>query len=88
MGEESRNNLIPVPRRSTIFRHVGVLIYVFEVSAHDAAKHAAYYRHCLDALRKCSPEAAVFLLVHKMDLVAGGDRAPLLERVSRELWVP
>ena len=29
----------------------------------------------------------MFLLVHKMDLVACGDRAPLLERRSRELQV-
>jgi len=71
-------------QRSTIFQHVGVLIYVFEVSAHDAAKDSAYYRNCLDALQKYSPEAAVFLLVHKMDLVAG-DRAVLLERRTREL---
>src|SRR6266850_5372833 len=72
-------------QRSTIFQHVGVLIYVFEVSVHDAVKDAAYYRDCIDALQKYSPEAAVFLLVHKMDLVASGDRAPLLERRSREL---
>jgi Ras-related GTP-binding protein A/B len=71
-------------QRSTIFQHVGVLIYVFEVSAHDAVKDAAYYRDCLDALQKYSPEAAVFLLVHKMDLVAG-DRPALLERRTREL---
>ncbi|KAN0118611.1 Gtr1/RagA G protein conserved region domain containing protein [Russula decolorans] len=71
-------------QRSTIFQHVGVLIYVFEVSAHDAVKDAAYYRDCLDALQKYSPEAAVFLLVHKMDLVTG-DRPALLERRTREL---
>ena len=71
-------------QRSTIFQHVGVLIYVFEVSTHDAAKDAAYYRDCLDALQKYSPEAGVFLLVHKMDLVTG-DRAALLERRTREL---
>ena len=71
-------------QRSTIFQHVGVLIYVFEVSTHDAAKDAAYYRDCLDALQKYSPEAGVFLLVHKMDLVTG-DRTALLERRTREL---
>ena len=65
-----------------------MLIYVFEVSAYDAAKDAAYYRDCIDAMQEYSPDAAVFLLVHKMDIVAGGDRAPLLElrsRHSREL---
>jgi Ras-related GTP-binding protein A/B len=71
-------------QRSTIFQHVGVLIYVFEVSTHDAVKDATYYRDCLDALQKYSPEAAVFLLVHKMDLVTG-DRSALLERRTREL---
>ena len=71
-------------QRSTIFQHVGVLIYVFEVSAHDAVKDAVYYRDCIDALQKYSPEAAVFLLVHKMDLVTG-DRPALLERRTREL---
>jgi len=71
-------------QRSTIFQHVGVLIYVFEVSTHDGAKDAAYYRDCLDALQKYSPEAGVFLLVHKMDLVTG-DRTALLERRTREL---
>src|SRR6266850_4297402 len=57
-------------QRLTTFQHVGVLIYGFEVSAHDAAKDAAYYRDCLDALQKYSPDAAVFLLVHKMILAA------------------
>jgi Ras-related GTP-binding protein A/B len=69
----------------TIFQHVGVLIYVLEASAHDAAKDATYYHDDIDALQKYSPEAAVFLLVHKMDLDAGGDWAPLLERWSRKL---
>jgi Ras-related GTP-binding protein A/B len=71
-------------QRSTIFQHVGVLIYVFEVGARDAAKAAEYYRDCLDALQKYSSEAAVFLLVHKMDLVTG-DRTTVLERRTREL---
>jgi hypothetical protein len=71
-------------QRSTIFQHVGVLIYVFEVSTHDAAKDAAYYRDCLDALQEYSPEAGVFILVHKMDLVTG-DMTALLEQRTWEL---
>jgi hypothetical protein len=55
-GSRRVHGLVPVPsiQRWTIFQHVGVLVYVFEVRAHDMA---------------------VFLLVHKMDLVTGGDRA-------------
>jgi hypothetical protein len=71
-------------QRSTIFQHVWVLIYVFEISARDATKDAEYYRDCLDALQKYSPDAAVFLLVHKMDLVLG-DKSVVLERRTREL---
>jgi hypothetical protein len=43
--------------RSTIFQHirVGVLVYVFEVSAHDAANDAAHYHDYIDALQKYSP---------------------------------
>ncbi|KAH9985057.1 rraga protein [Russula compacta] len=84
-GQDSFMDSYLSTQRSTIFQHVGVLIYVFEVSAHDAAKDAAYYRDCLDALQRYSPEAAVFLLVHKMDLVGAGDKAALLERRTREL---
>jgi Ras-related GTP-binding protein A/B len=71
-------------QRSTIFQHVCVLIYVFEVGARDAAKDAEYYRDCLDGLQKYSSEASVFLLVHKMDLVTG-DKVAVLERRTREL---
>jgi hypothetical protein len=39
--------------------------------------------NCLYALQKYSSEAAVFLLVHKMDLAA--DRVALLERRTHEL---
>jgi len=54
------NSYLSSTQRSMIFQHVGVLIYVFEANAHDAAKDAAYHRDCLDALPKYSPEAAMF----------------------------
>ncbi|KAN0135371.1 Gtr1/RagA G protein conserved region domain containing protein [Lactarius tabidus] len=83
-GQDSFMDSYLSTQRSTIFQHVWVLIYVFEVGARDTAKDAEYYRDCLDALQKYSPDAAVFLLVHKMDLVVG-DRSTLLERRKREL---
>ncbi|TDL24964.1 hypothetical protein BD410DRAFT_718625 [Rickenella mellea] len=69
---------------STIFQHVGVLIYVFDVESREMDKDLVYYRDCLEALRKYSPEAAVFLLVHKMDLVRTS-RIALLEKKTKEL---
>lgn len=71
-------------QRSTIFSHVGVLIYVFDVEAREPLKDAETYRECLDALSKFSPDAVVFLLVHKMDLVRV-NRASVLEKKTREL---
>ena len=56
-------------QRSTIFQHVAVLIYVFDIETREALKDLDYYRDCIDGLKKYSPEAKVFLLVHKMDLV-------------------
>ncbi|KAF7980147.1 hypothetical protein HWV62_39595 [Athelia sp. TMB] len=58
-------------QRSTIFQHVGVMIYVFDVESRETDKDLEYYRDCLEGLRQFSPEAGVFLLVHKMDLVKG-----------------
>lgn len=55
-------------QRSTIFQHVGVLIYVFDVESREMEKDLDYYRDCLESLKKFSPEAVVFILVHKMDL--------------------
>jgi Ras-related GTP-binding protein A/B len=58
-------------QRSTIFQHVVVLIYVFDVESREMLKDLEYYRDCLDGLNQFSPGAGVFLLVHKMDLVRG-----------------
>jgi len=56
-------------QRATIFQQVGVLIYVFDVESREMDKDLEYYRDCLEGLRQYSPDAAIFLLVHKMDLV-------------------
>lgn len=71
-------------QQSTIFQHVGVLIYVFEVESRSGAQDLAYYKECLNALRKYSPDAAVFLLIHKMDLVRPPKEA-VLEKKAAEL---
>jgi len=74
-------------QRSTIFQHVGVLIYVFDVENSDMRKDLEYYRDCIDGLRSYSPSAAVFLLVHKMDLVRGDrkEREGVLAKKGDEL---
>ncbi|KAJ7461574.1 Gtr1/RagA G protein conserved region-domain-containing protein [Mycena latifolia] len=82
-GQDAFMDSYLTTQRSTIFQHVGVLIYVFDVETHEMHKDLEYYRDCLDGLRQFSPEAAVFLLVHKMDLVR--DKGATFERKKKEL---
>ncbi|KAJ7681736.1 rraga protein [Mycena rosella] len=82
-GQDAFMDSYLTTQRSTIFQHVGVLIYVFDVETAEMHKDLEYYRDCLDGLRQFSPEAAVFLLVHKMDLVR--DRGAMFERKKKEL---
>lgn len=71
-------------QRSTIFQHVGVMIYVFDIETHGMTKDLEYYRDCLESLQQFSPGAAVFLLVHKMDL-AREPKLVIYEKKKKEL---
>ncbi|KAJ7080344.1 Gtr1/RagA G protein conserved region-domain-containing protein [Mycena belliarum] len=82
-GQDAFMDSYLTTQRSTIFQHVGVLIYVFDVESAEMHKDLEYFRDCLDGLRAFSPEAGVFLLVHKMDLVR--DRGATFERKKKEL---
>lgn len=72
-------------QRATIFSHVGVLIYVFDVESREMTKDLEYYRDCLLGLSQFSKDATVFLLVHKMDLIRESERSSVLHRKTAEL---
>jgi len=61
-------------QRDNIFRNVEVLIYVFDVESRELDKDMHYYQSCLEAILQNSPEARIFCLVHKMDLVQEDQR--------------
>ncbi|KAG8908529.1 GTP-binding protein gtr1 [Tulasnella sp. 403] len=85
-GQESFLESYLTVQKSTIFQHVGVLIYVFDVESRDTEKDLGYYRDCLEACGKHSPGASVFLLVHKMDLVGGKkERHDVFNRKKKDL---
>lgn len=65
--------------RETIFRSVEVLIYVFDIESENPEKDFDHFSGVLKAIEESSPEAQVFVLVHKMDLVAVEDRESILE---------
>ena len=68
-------------QRDNIFRNVEVLIYVFDVESRELEKDMHYYQSCLEAILQNSPDAKVFCLVHKMDLVQE-DQRDLVRRVG------
>ena len=70
-------------QRSTIFQQVGVMIYVFDVESREENKDREYFRDCMAGLKQHSPDATIFLLIHKMDLVR--ERQQIFERKRLEL---
>mmetsp|Transcript_32874 Transcript_32874/g.104882 ORF Transcript_32874/g.104882 Transcript_32874/m.104882 type:complete len:306 (-) Transcript_32874:186-1103(-) len=66
--------------RDHIFRSVELLIYVFDVDSNEEASDFAQFAEVLEALEQHSPDARVYVLVHKMDLV----REELQEQVFQE----
>ena len=61
-------------QRDNIFRNVEVLIYVFDVESRELEKDMHYYQTCLEAILQNSPDAKIFCLIHKMDLVQEDQR--------------
>ncbi|XP_022201155.2 ras-related GTP-binding protein A-like [Nilaparvata lugens] len=78
-------------QREKIFKNVEVLIYVFDVGSRDIEQDFQYYQSCLEAIMQHSPEAKVFCLVHKMDLIQEEEREMLFrerEKILRNLSKP
>jgi len=91
-GQEAFMESYFVSQRDNIFRNVEVLIYVFDVESRELEKDIAYYQSCLEAILQNSPEAKIFCLIHKMDLVQEDqrdaifkDREEDLKRLSKPL---
>ena len=65
--------------RETIFRSVELLIYVFDIESEDPEKDFDHFSGVLEAIEENSPDARIFVLVHKMDLVHESERAMIFE---------
>lgn len=61
-------------QRDTVFRNVEMLIYVFDIESREVDKDIQYYQCCLEALMQNSPDAEIFCLIHKMDLILHDQR--------------
>lgn len=72
-------------QKDNIFKNVEVLIYVFDVESRELDKDMHYYQSCLEAILQNSPEAKIFCLVHKMDLVAEEQRDVIFKEREEDL---
>ena len=61
-------------QRHHVFSNVGVLIYVFDIESRDFDRDLLTYRSIISALSQFSPTAAIYILIHKMDLVVPNQR--------------
>lgn len=64
-------------QRAHVFSNVGVMIYVFDVESRDFERDLLTYRSIITALSQFSPSSSIYILIHKMDLIA-----PLLREAS------
>lgn len=75
-------------KRDHIFKSVELLIYVFDVSNNDSEERDNDMREfcdTLNALEEHSPEARVFALIHKMDLIREDLRPSVFAEREKEI---
>jgi len=85
-------------QRQNIFQNAEVLIYVVSVSDRrgsaqlsdqktpsDSQKEMNYFAYAMESLRNFSPNAQVFCLIHKLDLVHESKREEVLQSYERDL---
>lgn len=92
-GQQSYMDSYLDKQRSQVFSTVGVLIYVFDLVGAEGGEEGQtewerdlrYYKDCISALYQYSPDAQVFCLLHKMDLVDKSRRASVYSSRVKEL---
>ncbi|VDN40100.1 unnamed protein product [Gongylonema pulchrum] len=86
-GQEAFMENYLVSQKDQIFKNVQVLIYVFDVESRELDKDYRYYQSCLEALMQNSPNAKVFCLIHKMDLVSEEHRDKVFAEKERDIML-
>jgi len=79
-------------QRETIFQNAQVLIYVLNAKTDkrgkdetSALKDMQYFAAAMDSLKQFSPNARVFCLIHKIDLVRESDRPQVISNFEEEI---
>lgn len=67
-------------QRNHIFSKVELLIYIFDIESRNMEQDLEYYRSSVQALAEYSPEANLYILIHKMDLVPEAQRLNVFDQ--------
>ena len=70
-------------QRESVFSDASVLIYVFDIESREVDRDLDTYSAVVTALKEYSPNAYIFCLVHKMDLVQHEHRERIYEERCR-----
>ncbi|KAL5274321.1 RRAGB family protein [Megaselia abdita] len=84
-GQESFMQQYFTSQKNNIFQNVEVLIYVFDVESREIDRDVHHYQSCLEALLCNSPNAKIFCLIHKMDLVPEEQRDQIFKGRENDL---
>ena len=71
--------------RQRVFDNAQALVYVLDVESRDDPKDAAYFQRTVAALHRVSPQAQLYVLAHKMDLVPQERRTALFRSLVARL---
>jgi Ras-related GTP-binding protein A/B len=61
-------------QKQHIFSSVAVMIFVFDITSRDLASDLEDFTNSIEALSQLSPQAKIFILIHKADLVPQDQR--------------
>lgn len=72
-------------QRSHVFASVAVLIFVFDVESREFNADLVNFASIITALHENSPQAKIFVLIHKMDLIAAEKKQAVLKERSEHI---
>ncbi|MFX1517777.1 MAG: ADP-ribosylation factor-like protein [Promethearchaeota archaeon] len=83
-GQESFLSVFLGEQAEFIFRNVSVLVWVIDVSDIDKFSTSKFYfNHAITRLKEYSPEAKIYCLCHKVDLILPEMRSQILETMEQ-----
>ncbi len=87
-GQKSFISVFIGEQAELIFNNVAILVWVVDLSDFDQVSTSKFYfKNAVNKLKKYSPNAIIYCLFHKMDLVLPGTRAQIIETLV-EFFTP